>query len=137
MEVKAKGPASRVPGIGVRADMRISEASLSTRPAGWNNMLGERGEEEAGRTHVPAVPPQLDESRAGGFGGGKPHVFFFSPIFHKSGQELEVCVLCCSKNLVEGEGRTETLRRKEKAGAAHLGPQLVLSNVCPPQAASS
>lgn len=54
-----------------------------------------------------------------------------------SGRELEVPVLCSKKNLVEGEGGAETLRRKEKDGTKHLGPQLVLSSVRPPQAASS
>lgn len=99
-------------------------------------MLGERGEEEAGRMRVPDVPPQLDENRVS-HGEGIQTYSFFPPIFNTSGLELEVSVPRCSKNLVAGKGGAETQRRKEKAGATQSGPQLVLSSVCPPQAASS
>ena len=95
-------------------------------------MLREGGD-RGGRMLVPAVAPQLDESGVGGY----PNVFVFPPTFTMSGRKLEVPVLCSKKNLVEGEGGAETLRRKEKDGAKHLGPQLVLSSVRPPQAASS
>lgn len=52
---------------------------------------------------------------------GDPHVFFSPSTSSMGGRDVEVPALCCSKNLVEGEGGAETLRRREKDGAEHPG----------------
>lgn len=83
-------------------------------------MLGERGEEEAGRMLVPAVPPQLDENRVS-HGGGVPTCSFFPPIFNTSGQELEVSVPCCSKDLVAGEGGSRDSKEGRKGWSNAFG----------------
>lgn len=109
-----------------------AEMWVSVRPAGGILRSG-REETEAGGCSFQLLPHSW--MRAGW--GGYPNVFVFPPMFTMSGRKLEVPVLCIQKNLVEGEGGAETLRRKEKDGAKHLGPQLVLSSVRPPQVASS
>ena len=71
-------------------------------------MLRGRGEKEAGRMLGPAVPLGWMRTQ------GDPHVFFSPSVSTMGGRDLEVPALCCSKNLVEGEGGSRDSKKERK-----------------------
>lgn len=93
---------------------------LPTETWTWAHAEGERRERDW-EDVWSSCPPRLGENIVGFGGWSDPKVFFFPSIFGVSGQDLKGPALCCSKNLVAGEGGVATLKRKEKDGAEHPG----------------